>query len=65
MRPIERIGGPLDSVAPVVPSPRGERPDRRTERDPQRDERRRKGAQKPVRRRPPPDRGEGHVDVLA
>jgi hypothetical protein len=65
VRPIERIGGPLESVPPVVPSPRGERPDRRTERDPQRDERSRKGAQRPVRRRPPPDPGEGHVDVLA
>jgi hypothetical protein len=65
VRPIERIGSPLDSVHPVVQSPRGESPNRRTERDPQRDERRRKGRDQAARRKPPPDPGEGHVDVLA
>jgi hypothetical protein len=65
VRPIERIGSPLDSVKPIVPSPRGERPNRRTERDPDRDERQRKGRKDPARRPPPPEPGEGHVDVLA
>jgi hypothetical protein len=65
VRPIERIGSPLEPVPPVVRAPRGERPDRRTERDPRRDERRRKERERAVPRRPPPDPGEGHVDVVA
>jgi hypothetical protein len=65
MGPIERIGGPLDQVPPVVRSPRGERPDPRTERDPRRDERRRKQRSRPAPPRPAPEPGEGHVDVVA
>jgi hypothetical protein len=64
VRPIERIGGPLEPVPPVVRTPRGERPDRRTEPDPRRDQRR-KERERRVPRRPPPDPGEGHVDVVA
>jgi hypothetical protein len=65
MGPIERIGGPLDQVPPVVRAPRGERPDRRTERDPRRDERRRKRLAQPAPPRPAPEPGDGHVDVVA
>jgi hypothetical protein len=65
VRPIERIGGPLEPVPPVVRSPRGERADRRTDPDARREQRRRKERERPVRRTPPADAGEGHVDVLA
>jgi hypothetical protein len=61
MRPVERIGGPLDSVPRVVPAPPTER---RTERDARRDEQGRKGRRQPAPRRPKPEPGEGHVDVL-
>jgi hypothetical protein len=65
VRPIERIGGPLDPVQRVPPTPRGERADRRAESDPRRDERRRKQRPRPARPMPAPDTGEGHVDVVA
>jgi hypothetical protein len=65
MRPIERISGPLDLVPRVVPPPPGERPGRRAERDPRRDDRGRKDRRPSAPRRPLRDSGDGHVDVIA